>query len=112
VSLRKQSAGVEGNDLNVDLMMLQHVKDHLILEPETRREDDRSGDLKTYQLQSLIERQWRERRSEHRRPRLQLIQGKRIVSARRPRSIPAAIGFERSGPMGANAGQKPLSVKH
>ena len=80
VCLRKQPAGVEGDDLHVDLMLPQRVEDHLVLEAEARGKDDRSADLTAHEVQSLIERRRRERGRERRRPRPQCIRWKRLAS--------------------------------
>jgi len=68
------------DDLHVDLMLPQRVEDHLVLEAEARGKDDRSADLTAHQVQSLIERQRRERGRERRRPRPQFIRWKRLAS--------------------------------
>ncbi len=53
VSFRKQTAGIDRHDVDIQGAFLQHVKDRLVLRSEACGEDDFAGDLAAKTLKPL-----------------------------------------------------------
>src|ERR1700733_11799936 len=111
ISFGKQPAGVEGDDIDVETMLADHLHDDLILETEARREDKLADNFAAESRQAFGRRQTGERGIEAGRLRSQAFASGAADSA------PVGLGTDSFGIVGdgeneAAAGDPAAQIEH